>query len=522
MQHQWFPTLLLFLSLCLAPNALADEPADSLAFEAKRRQILEHSPDERATLTLDAAEDLARDGYYIEALDLIFSMEEGAPASLDWDPDSSDLDPDAAGDTLAGSPADKAPRSPPPYASTGSGYVQSSLGYDAWEGLDTTVSGRIRTKLQWDRRGRLVERITTVFQGSDRNAYFDLAAKGAAFRRMFKFEGDMQAEKRLWQAYGDSLDRLSLLAKLEGNTRALGKPLSLVAPVFAEAQQYRFDNRPGSLSYQAFGAMPGLEAISADLRKSLFLSWELRRTDFPSAASTGNFRNGPVASAEWYGERITLDAETRFQTTRYQRDSSLYRLRQLETRAGVFARLRPWLRAGIRARGGTESEEYRDSVEFADFNRIPADYRLRGSTLMVQPQLVGEWASSYSFSLSLAYTQARFPILSQVGGSTLQSSRYVEESYDDWKPEAGVTILTKAIFLTLSANYQENTVPYAPLDYTLESSKGFGLNGNLFWKVRPWLEIDFTGMASHRFKGTKKDRIQDIRSMSLGLTSRFQ
>jgi hypothetical protein len=109
-----------------------------------------------------------------------------------------------------------------------------------------------------------------------------------------------------------------------------------------------------------------------------------------------------------------------------------------------------------------------------------------------------------------------------LGGSTLQSSRYIEESYDDWKPEAGVTILTKAIFFTLSANYQENRVPYAPLDYTLESSKGFGLNCNLFWKVRPWLEIDFTGMASHRTEGAKKDRIQDIVSMSLGLTSRLQ
>lgn len=493
--------------LCLAGAALADEQADSLAFTAKRKQILENAPDERRTLILGAAEELAREGYYADALDLIFSLE--ADSGTDWEEILSDAtDPG------------KAPLSPSLSPPRFYGYVQSTFDYDDWEGQDSPYGGRLRAKLEWDPEGRVFDRVAGVFQGSDRNAYFDFSAKGTAFDRMLKLESEVLAEKRLRQTYGDSLDRAFLRTRMEANTRPLGGPLALVAPVYAEAQKYRFD-RLGSNSYLAYGTMPGLEAVSEDLRKSLILSWEVRRTDYPKDRGAGNFRNGPVALAEWYGNRITIDGDARFQTSDYFRDSSRYRLREWETRGGIFFRTWPWLRAGVRTSGATEIGDYRDSLDLTNFSRLEAAYQLKGSVWSVQPQLIAEWARTYALSVYLTFTRGSYPILFHLEGNALQLPKYLEESFDDWKPGASVTILSKAIFLTLSAHYQENWVAYSP-EYTLGSSRGMDANCHLYWKFLPWMELDFSGLASRRLdKGSAPGRIQNMTSVSLGLTSRF-
>jgi hypothetical protein len=153
---------------------------------------------------------------------------------------------------------------------------------------------------------------------------------------------------------------------------------------------------------------------------------------------------------------------------------------------------------------------------------IQADYRLLGSSWMVQPQLIVEWTPAVSATLSLAYTQSRNPILAEVDGYRLRFAKFVEESYDDWKPAIGVTVLTKSVFFTFSANYEENWIPYHE-DYILGSSRGVGVNCDVFWKVRPWFEVDFSGIAAKgRDFGMLPGRVQNMLSLSLGLTSRFR
>jgi hypothetical protein len=517
--------LTFLLAHCVALLAHAAEPADSLTFEAKRRQILEHTPDERATLILSAAQDLARDGYYAEALDLIFSMQDPS-AAPDWeiDFDTVAVKPGQSGDGMLPSPRPALSQAIP-----GSGYVQSTLEYEEWDGLDTTLGGRVRAKLEWDPRGRLLDRITTVFQGSDRNAYFDASAKGSAFGNMLKLEGDALAEKKLWQTYSDSLDRAFLQAKAEFNTRRFGKPVSVEIPAFAELEQFRHE-RFGSQSYRAYGASPGLEAVSDNLLKSMILSWELRQTDYPYLPSASSLRQGPAAAGEWYGDRVSLDAETHFDTYHYNRDTSLYRMRRLETRAGVFVRTFRWLKVGFRTQGETEFEDYRDSVNIITLDTIQpddtvlAEYRLRGSQWTVQPQLIAEWASAYSASLIFSFARARYPVLFDVNGQILETPRYINTSADDWRLEAGISALTKAIFFTLSLDYEVNWVPTSLNYSSTGSSKGASLNSNLFWKVVPWMEIDFSCAITRRFElaqGFLSGNINDNATVSLGIASRF-
>jgi hypothetical protein len=505
----------------MAAFSFASEPTDSLAYEAKRRQILENAPDERATLILGAAQELARDGFHAEALDLIYSMQDTV-GGQDWE-----------GDFDSVLSAGQAPQLPikAPGAFT-SGYVQASVDYEEWEHLDTLVGGRIRAKLEWDPKGRLIDRVSTVFQGSDRNAYFDLSGKGSAMGGLLKWEGDGLVEKRFPRLYGDSLtrrdygdslDRVFLQAKLEGNTRRFGKPLSVVVPTFAETDAYRHD-RVGYYSYRAYGAGPGLEAVSEDLRKTLILSWDLRRTEYPSSPSASNLRNGPVALGEWYGERIALDAESRFINYGYDRDTSLTRISRLETRAGLFVRTWPWLKIGVRTVGESETDAYVDTVDLLTLDRLQARYSLEGSLWSVRPQVVAEWASTYSASLGMSFARGDYPVLDRLEGRTLLFPLYQNYSADDWKAEAGFSILSKAIFFTVSLDYEENWVAH-PEIYRQGSSKGVGLDGNLFWKIRRWFEIDVSCNATRRIwlaRGYASGNIVDVVNLSLGLSSRFQ
>jgi hypothetical protein len=523
-------SLAISLTLCLASRSSADESADSLAYDAKRRQILAHAPDERAALILGAAQDLARDGYFAEALDLIYSMQDTTGRT---DPEQ-DFDSvlSAGGDTLGAGPGPAGiPSSDGKAASAFTGYVQAAVEYEEWEHVDTTVGARVRAKLEWDPGGRLIDRVTAVFQGSDRNAYFDVSAKGSAFKGLLKMEADGLVEKKIWfsfedslgrRNYGDSLDRLFLQARVEGNTRRFGNPMSLVAPAYAETEMYRHDML-GSLSRRAYGASPGLEAVSDNLLKSLILSWDLRRTEYPFSASASNFRSGPVASGEWYGKYLTLDAETRFITYHYDRDTSLTRSNQLATRAGIFFNVMDWLKIGVRTVGESETDHYADSVDLKDFNRVPLEYSLQGSSWSVQPQVVADWASTYTASLGMSFTRGDYPILSVVGGDSLYLPLYQNYSADDWRALAGFSMVSKAIFFTLSLDYEENWVAY-PQIYRQGSSKGFGLNGNLFWKIRRWFEIDVSCNATRRTwlaEGHTSGNISDNLSVSLGATSRF-
>lgn len=485
----------------------AQEPPDSLAYSQKRKQILGSHPDERHTLILGAADDLARDGYFPEALDLIYGLDDSAATAKlqrDFFSDNS---------SILALPALPAP-------TRVIGYVQSSMDYEDWDGLGKALGGKVRGKLEWTPPSIHIDRMMAIFQGSDNNAYFDFSGKGSGFNRMFKVESEGLVEKKLWQTYGDSLDRVFIQARVEANTRPLARPLSLVVPIRVEAEQFRTD-RFGSLSSRSIWAAPGLESISDDLRKSLNLSWELKSSSYPNAVATGNFRQGPVVWGEWYGDRISADLETRYQTYDYVRDTSLYLQRELETRLSFFVRTGSWLKVGMRSVGATEYDDYRDSVYLKSLNRVNAEYRLQGSTWSLQPQLVGEWNQTYTFTVATIYSRGSYPVLTQINGQELELSKYLDVPYEDWRPSLGLTILAKTIFLNLSFDYQTNTVPYNPI-YSFGSSRGMGVNGNMFWKIRNWFEIDFTCMAEHRLGKTEQaGRIQDMTSLSLGITSRF-
>lgn len=501
------PTIALIAACLAALPAGADERSDSLAYAAKRQFLLEQGPDEREGAILSAAEDLARDGYFSEALDLVFSMQDSAKA--DWE--------DEFDRSLASALAKPAPAK----ANRPFGYVQAGVDYLLWKDVDTVLSGHVRGKLEWDPPGRAFERAAVVAHASDRNAYFDATAKGAVARRLLRFETQVLAEKMLRQPYRDSLDRLFLALRLNPTSRPLGQPLAAEAPLFLSAELFRHDGFASHSQYAA-GIAPGLQAMSENTTRSLLLSWDARAQSYPGSPGHSNYRDGPVASGWWYGNRINFDAETRFSTTRYRRDTSMVRQRRLETVAGGTVRLWRWFKIGLRAAGETELDDFLDSVR-TSFPALKADYRLTGSTWSLRPQLAAEWRGAYSASLGMGYARSRYPFLTEAGGIILGNPLFLNTSNDDWKAEADFTMLTKAIFLTLSLEYEENWVPYNSF-YALGSSGGAGLSGNLAWQVRPWFEIAANVQASRRLwlaRGYTFGMISDNLLLSAGVTYNF-
>ncbi|MBW8888342.1 MAG: hypothetical protein JF616_11355 [Fibrobacteres bacterium] len=503
------------VSLALTVGARADERSDSLEYAAKRQLILEQGADEREGAILSAAEDLARDGYYPEARDLLFSMQDTAQADFEGEFDRT-LDSARAQMALG-----KGAGAKPATSSRASGYVQSGIDYDRWDGVDTILSAHVRGKLEWIPAGKTFERVAAVAQASDRNAYFDATAKGATAHRLLRFETEALAEKLLWRPYGDSLDRFYFLLRLDPTTRPLGKPVAAEAPIFLESEQYRHD-RFGSPSHYAAGIAPGVQAMSENTAKSLLLSWDARGYVYPGEPDNSFFRDGPVASGWWYGDRLVFDAESRLATTRYNRDTSLTRDLRLETEAGGSVRIWRWIKAGLRLTGESEMDDYKDSVRNS-FGTVSANYRLTGSAWTMRPQLSADWKSTYTATLGMAYTRSRYPVLSEADGLSLRNVLFLNTSNDDWKAEAGFTMLTKAIFLVLSLDYEENWVPYNSI-YSLGSSKGIGLGGNLYWKLRPWFEIDATLETTRRLSlapGFSGGMISDNLQLSAGFTSNF-
>lgn len=509
----------------------SETDADSLAYEAKKRRILEGAPDVRLAAVLEAAEELARESYWAEALELIYDLEDTA-----WSEKAELLladDTEAGADTLPAAP----PPKPAPYGWAAlrelRSYVRSGFEYDDWE--DNPFGGEVRAKLEWLPEEGFLERVIPTFAGSDRRAFAGLAARGSAFGRMLKVEAEGLAEKKLWQAYGDSLDRISLQGMAQLGTRPLGKPVSFILPMHGEFERYRED-RLGLLSRQSFGASPTLEAVSRDWRKSLLLSWDLRRYDFPTSAASGFLRNGPSALANWYSDAFTLEGEVQYLDDRYNRDTSMYRSRAWEWRAAAFARPFPpvrGLKAGVRVAHSGELSDYHDTLRtmalvLADtvlvyaIDTLVARYDLTGSVSTVQPAVTLEWASKYSASLSLAYTRGWYPMIAAHDGKPLSWPQFIDESYSGWKPEATFSILSKRLFLNVTLGYEWHT-PSPSEFYFQGPSHGVGLGGHCSWKITPYLEVDFSGLWRRRLDGRSTEgQVQDLASLSGGLISRFK
>lgn len=513
-------------------EAFAEGPPDSLAFALKRRKILEGAPDVRMAALLEAAEDLARDGYYAEALELVYDLEDTA------------LTAGAAEDFLADSLPGPGPLPPAAKPAVSGGafsfssaslrelrsYVRSSFEYDDWD--DQPFGGEVRAKLEWLPEGAFLERVTPTFAGSDRRAFFGLAGRGSAFGRMLKVEAEGLAERKLWQAYGDSLDRISLQGVVEAGTRPLGRTIAFNLPLRGEMEEYRED-RLGLLSRRTAGISPSLEAVSADWRRSLILTWDARWYSFPSAPSSGYFRSGPSLLGNWYGERFTAEGEAQYVDDRYGRDTSLLRSRAWDARIAAYIRPHRRVKAGVRLLHNAEQGAYRDTLRVKtsvmvdtveEIVAVPvhARYDLEGSTSTVQPLVTVDWGSIYSATASLAYTRGRYPMLSGHGGKDLDWPQFIGEDYQGWKPEATFSILSKRLFLNLSLGYEMHQP--APSPYYFQGySEGVGLGGNFSWKLSPWVEIDFSGTWRKRLddKATP-GQVQDMASVSAGLISRFR
>jgi hypothetical protein len=479
----------------------------------------------RLAAVLEAAEELAREGYHAEALELVYDLEDTAWSERALEEFLADSLPPLAfpGDS-AGS------RSAAPALARLDSYVRSSFEYDDWD--DQPLGGEMRAKLEWRPDSSHLERLTPVFGGSDRRTFLGLSGRGSAFRRMLKADAEVLAEKDLGGS-GDGgilLDRFTAHGLLEAGTRPLGKTLSFVLPLRMQSEHHR-DDPLGVLSRRSIGVAPAMEALSSDLRRSLQIAWDFRWNSFPSSPLSGYFRTGPSFLANWYGDRFSAEAEAWILEDSYRRDTSLFNLRIWDVRAAAYAR--PWRKvlAGVRLLRSAERGRYLDTLWFAapssgTSSPLPAAerarYVLEGWSVTVQPVVTVDWAPSYSSSLSMAYTRGSYPMVTAIGGRALAWPQFADESFRSWRPEATFSVLSRRLFLNVAANY-ETHAPSASPYYFQGYSEGAGMAADFTWKINAWAEADFSGRWRKRLDDkTGAGYVEDNLSVSAGFTSRFR
>jgi hypothetical protein len=518
-------SLLLFLAAVTAvrgQEAAMEAPSDSLAFALKRQKILSGAPDMRLSAVLEAAEDLARDGFHAEALELVFDLEDTAWSSRALEEFLDDSLPPPG-------PEDAAPtRGAPPSPARLDSYVRSSFEYDDWD--DRPLGGEMSAKLEWRPDSSLLERLTPVFGGSDRRAFLGLSGRGSAFRRMLRADGEVLAEKDLNGGEGALPDRFNAHGLLEAGTRPLGRAISFSLPLRMQTEHHR-DDPLGVLSRRSIGVTPAVEALSTDLRRSLQIAWDFRWNSFPSSRPSGYFRTGPTLLANWYGDRFSAEAETWILQDSYRRDTSLFNLRLWDSRAAAYAR--PWRKVllGVRLLHSAEKGRYRDTLWFASpaADTLPAQpgaerarYDLEGRSFTAQPVITVDWTPAHSSTLSLAFTRGSYPMVTENGGRELAWPQFADESFRSWKPEATFSVLSRRLFLNVAASYEIHAPSASPY-YFQGYSEGAGMAADVSWKINAWAEADFSGRWRKRLDDKPTaGRVEDNLSLSAGFTSRFR
>ena len=237
--------------------------------------------------------------------------------------------------------------------------------------------------------------------------------------------------------------------------------------------------------------------------------------------SASNLRNGPAAIGEWYGQRIVIDAETRYINSAYDRDTSLTRITPAGNPRWPFVRIRPWLKIGVRTVGESESEAYVDRWTVPPWIGSRPGFRWKDRCGCVQPQLSRTGLHVF-VPLSLAFTRGAYPILEWLDGRKLLFPLYQNYSADDWKAEAGFSILSKAIFFTVSLDYEENWVAIPKSTGKVQQRRG--PTATCSGKCGPGSRSTSSCRATRRTwlaPGYASGNIVNMMNLSLGLTSRF-
>lgn len=533
-------TTALLLPLLVALSHAQD--TDSLTYMAVRDEIrqLDSYPEEYEAY-IEAAEELAAEELYEEAHELLVELFAGLLETDEFDtatvPTShtghdtlTDREieiPEAVLDTVS-RPGDAATESDKPNLTW---RVNTSVSYDRFDDIYLTstdedtldsvldsldeideqpLNGYARASLEWKPKRGLLRHITPSVYASNTRVRGGVDLAGTAAGRVIDFDAGFEAEKRMFEDYGDSSDALKGEARLELTSRPLTGRFHAFLPVEVETEQYRAQ-RPRYTSYWELSAQPTVAVESPDFSRRLELGWEhLYRKHHGSGKEDDEVEYGPRLLAEFWGTplSVSLDGSLRWERFPYRTDPG----RQRELRLYLRTTLRPldWLEFSINAEGFGQREWYNDQTLFLAADSSPASEE----TLSVQPQhtVTGSYTldgygvdarPSLRFRLpfglgiqpAFAYERRRYPGKTHYDSLPLFDTLYVSESYNAYEPGISLVVDKKDWYASVGFSYRREDIIS---EHYLTDFDALRPKAELTWRIRPWATVDLYASYDRR------------------------
>ncbi|MBD3345393.1 MAG: hypothetical protein GF401_10060 [Chitinivibrionales bacterium] len=517
------PVLTLWLFL-LSLSAAA-QPADSLNYYHTRNKMMQ-SQDEDILKAVKAADALAGQGFYTEALDL---LNEIAPVIQTPVPPGS------------------APKHRPPEMKN-TWRIMSGMDYyylkDIGKADTSDQEARdsiqqlkeepfavfAKASLEYTPSSAFIRSLTpSVYIGNNRTS-IDLESRFHFFKKWLNTDIYAKAEKQLMRSdefRGDTPDTSDLLEgeiRLELQSFHLDNPAGFSLPLAVTNRTYRY-NRSGRSSYLEYSTTPLGEFTTRDFKKTYTAGFLVQYKDYYDRnAGIGDssgidsldiYRFGPTLTADLLLNRITCNFMAGYLFEHYPNSRRIDTRSDYEFEGRIERKINELIRVPVILDYLYSHEEYNqnflfsvDSIIYNPFPRfpldtvakdttIPAAYSLYGSSLKAGPGIELSPSPFLQISLEIPVIYRRYNAIDPVADERFSVIQYIDETSVVFEPEIGFRLAPQIFdfrfyFAWLRENMEEKSYYYE------SSNTGVRLRSDLYWSLTD--KVSLSGTAEYQHK----------------------
>ncbi|MBD3322572.1 MAG: hypothetical protein GF350_15835 [Chitinivibrionales bacterium] len=522
------------------------QPADSLEYYQKRNE-LQTLKNEQIRTAIRAADELAEQEFYTEALDL---LNEISPAILREDsPDTPPEKKEPAAEVIWRilSGADYYYLEDISKSDTSDQEARDSI--QVLQEEPFALYGK--ASLEFLPRSVYIHSLKpSVYIANNRTS----VGAGAEFRFFEKWvhaEIYGKAEKQLMrndEFHGDSKDTSDLLeyeTRLEIQNLHRDGLIGFSAPFSINNRIYR-NNRPGRVSLRDYSGNPFVEYTSGDFKKTFNTGvfWQYkdyydRDTAIPDSNSVDSldvYRIGPTITANMLFNRITAGFLAGFLHERFTQSNTIDMRNEYELTARIRAKINELFLVALAADYLYNHEEYDQAFAFSITDTVydtippgiiipsyqsgellfPTDYSLFGSFTKFVPGIEITPSPFLLLSLDMPVSYRNYNAVDPVGDSRFAVTQYIEENSIAFEPQIGLRIAPEHFDFRIYCAYLHENI-YEKAYYYESSNRGIRTGGALYWLLFDLFAL--SGSGEFQRKHYEKDnRVSNNASVSFSVS----
>jgi hypothetical protein len=474
---------------------------------------------------IEAAEDLAAEGFYEEAADLLVDLLVASEEDTLGEPEAL---PDM---TLE----DTVPERPVEWrVAAGGDYYY----YEDIDSSDTLLQyfaeneayyvGEVSVGLEWRPDEAPGSLLASALHVSNTAIDGEVVAELENADRTMSLEVALRGEKHVRSEFGDSSDNVGIRIAADPSSGPSESPVVVSLPLEGEIENYRY-SRPGYGDCRSVRLSPTVTLNFPGFGRSLDLGGDFERAVYDSVDRYRDlWRYGPSASTRLWFDYVSLSADLSYVWERYPgSDGAVFPERQqvLEVSADLSVVPLPWLEARL-------AGDFTHSVSEYTYGRVVdtvRTYRLPTPAASVTPQIVFSPGVLGSMSVGFTYEMSHAP-LEDVEGMPM----YIDDWYDAYEPSVGAGLSSEKVFVDGSVSFRMEDVREVgvPLDsaaaaeaYTYnfsEDSRSARVSLSASVSITTWLSANLYGDYEYQmFRPFGSGRSAHNRSLTVSLEATF-